>query len=529
MRFRSTAALATLAALPGLALGPPDSPAVATSVPPAPAAATGAAAAPPRVDTIPPSDTVPPADSVPAASASELRSLADSLAEGMISEDRTGGVSMAVVRGPDTLVYRGWGHANLELEAPAGVETVYRIGSVTKQFTAALVQKLAAAGSLSVEDTLARWVELTDAWRRPESPVTLRHLLTHTSGIPSYTSVDAFWEESALPLSHREILDFVREDSLEFTPGEDWSYSNTGYYLLGMVVEEAAGRPYDAVLRDSLLVPLGLERTSYCWQAPLIEGRADGYTRSDSVPGPGELEAPRLVNARALSMAPPFSAGALCSTVGELLEWTRGLHAGQLLPARRLEEMTTEATLADGEGTGYGFGLGVSELGGRRKLSHGGGINGFSAALAHYPAESGAGDDVTIAVLANSDAAPIGRIEEELARAALGVPAPEVADLPVPPSLAQRVTGRYAIAGELPTEVRLRDGKLFAQAEAQREWRMLYQGTRESDGDPVAVFRAEFDPKRVRLEFVLPEERGGASPAFILHQGGQSVRADRMD
>lgn len=512
MRYGSTVTLAALTVLLCLGLAPP------ADAPPAPAGDVSHA----------PTATRVPADTVAPASAAEVRSLADSLAEGMISEGRTAAVSMAVIRGADTLVHAGWGDASVELDAPATAETVYRIGSLTKQFTAALLQRLAAAGSLSGDDTLARWIELPEAWRSQETPVTLRHLLTHTSGIPSYTSVDAFWEESALPLSHEEVLDFVREDSLQFTPGTDWSYSNTGYYLLGMVAEEVTGRPYDDVLRDSLLAPLGLERTSYCWRAPVIQARAAGYARSDSVPGVGKLEAPRLVNARPLSMAPPFSAGALCSTVGELVEWTRALHGGDVLAPERLGEMTTEATLADGEGAGYGFGLSVSELGSHRKLSHGGGINGFSSVLAHYPEEEGPGDDLTVAVLANADGAPVGRTEEELARAVLGVPAPEVADLPVPASLTERVTGRYLIAGELPTEVRLRDGKLFAQAEGQREWRMLYQGTEETDQGPAAVFRAEFDPERVKLEFLLPEEPGTPSPAFVLYQAGQSVRAERV-
>ena len=471
------------------------------------------------------------ADTVPPASAERVRSLADSLAGTLIAENRTAGISIAVLRGPDTLLLEGYGEANVELDVPATPKTVYRIGSVTKQFTAALVQKLAAAGTLALEDSLARWVEVPDAWQSPETPVTLRHLLTHTSGIPSYTAVDAFWEASVRHLTHEELLAFVRDDSLAFTPGTDWSYSNTGYYLLGMVVEEATGRPYDRVLRDSVLAPLGLDRTTYCWQTPILEGRADGYTRSDSIPGRGKLDSARLVNARPLSMAPPFSAGALCSTARELVEWTRSLHGGDLLPADRLEEMTTEAALADGEGTGYGLGLSVGDLGGHRRVGHGGGINGFSSTLSHYPGEEGPEDDVTIAVLANSAAIAggTGRVEQALARAALGLPTPEVADRPVPPELAERITGRYSVGGSLPTDVRLRDGDLYAQAEGQSEWRMLFQGTEEIDEGTAAVFRAEFNPQAVELEFLLPEDPNAPVRAFLLHQGGQTIRAERVE
>lgn len=410
------------------------------------------------------------------ATAVRLRALADSLARELIDAKRTGGLSVAVVRGPDTLVHQGYGRANVELNVPATAATVYRIGSVTKQFTAALVQKLAAAGTLSVDDGLARWVELPSAWRSPTTPVTVRHLLTHTSGIPSYTGVDAFLEENARHLSHEEVLAFVRDDSLEFTPRTDYSYSNTGYYLLGMVIEETTGQPYDNVLRDSLLAPMGLEDTSYCWQVPIIPGRADGYARSDSVPG----------------------------------LWTR-------------------AVLANGDTTDYGFGLSVSELDGHRKISHGGGINGFSSALAHYPEGAGPEDDLTVAVLVNSEAVGAGSVEVALGRAALGIPTPAVSDRPVRASLAERLTGRYVIGGELPAGVRFRSGNLFVQAEGQRQFRLLYQGTEETDHGPAAVFRAEIDPENVKLDFLLPGERGAESPAFILHQGGGTVRADRVE
>lgn len=468
-------------------------------------------------------------DTVAAASAAELRSLADSVAGSLISARKTAGLSVMIVRGADTLVHAGHGKADLELGAPATATTVYRVGSVTKQFTAALVQTLAAAGTLSVEDPLSRWLEVPPAWRSTERPVTLRHLLTHTSGIPSYTGDDEFWSRAALPLAHDEVLDFVRDDSLEFTPGTDWSYSNTGYYLLGMVVEEATGRRYDRVLRDSLLAPLGLEATRYCWQAPLVEGRAEGYTRSDSVPGMGRLEEERLVNARQLSMAPPFAAGALCSTVGDLVTWTRALHAGDVLPRAETGEMTTRARLAGGDTTHYGFGLSVGEVEDRRRIAHGGGINGFSAVLAHYPTGEGPGDDLTVAVLVNSDAASAGEVEEPLARAALGIPPVEVDDRPVSAALAERLTGRYVVGGRLPAEVRRRDGRLYADPEGQPEFRLLFQGVEDTDEGRAAVFRAGFDPEGVKLEFLLPDGTGASSPAFVLHQGGATLRAERED
>lgn len=464
------------------------------------------------------------------ASSTELEALADSLAGKLIAAGRTAGLSVTVVRGPDTLVSKGWGHANLELMVPATPETVYRVASITKQFTAALVLRLAAAGTLSLDDAVDRWVPLPDAWRFPETPITLRHLLNHTSGIPSFTESDGFDEKSQLDFTREQVLDLVRGTPLQFRPGTFFSYSNTGYTLLGMVVERATGRSYDVVLRDSLFIPLGLEETRYCWRAPLIENRADGYTRSDSVPGPGALDAPRLVNAPYISMAVPFSGGGLCSTAGDLVDWTRALHGGEVLPDSLLGEMTSEARLNDGRGAGYGLGLGVTNFQGHRKLAHGGNIAGFHAMLSHYPENEGPGDDLTIAVLTNADASRVFGVEQTLARRALGMPAPEVADRSVPGRLGARLSGRYHyVRRGTFAEIRFRDGELYYDPGDREAFRLLYQGTRESERGRVAVFRPVILPLGVRSDFLLPEGASAPSPAHVVHNGYRLVWMKREE
>lgn len=449
--------------------------------------------------------------------ASELEAIADSLAEQQISDGLTAGLSVAVVRGSDTLVWKGWGQADLELDVPATPETVYRVASITKQFTAALILKLNAAGTLSLEDPVTRWVELPGAWRSEGTPIKLRHLLSHTSGIPSFTEAEGFGYRERLDLTHDDVLDLVREDSLHFPPGTFFSYSNTGYQLLGMVVEEVTGRHYEAVLRDSLLAPLGLDRTRYCWEAPLIENRAEGYTRSDSVPGLGKLDVPRLVNAPYVSMKVPFSGGSLCSTVGDLVAWTQALHDGAVIPDSLLEEMTREARIMNAWGAGYGFGLGVTDVHGHRRLAHGGRIDGFRALISHYPEGEGMGDDLTVAVLANAEGAGVGPMEAALARAALGLPAPEVADRTVPRELATRVTGIYWVPrGSNLVRVFLRDGRLYVQPGEQEASRLYFQGVRDVEEGTAAVFRPEFDPEATRIDFLLPEDSATKSPIHIV-------------
>lgn len=436
----------------------------------------------------------------PPTSAREVEAFTDSLARATLEESPAAGMSVAVARGGDTLVHAGWGRADLELDVPATSGTVYRIGSLTKQFTAAAVLRLAEDGRLALDDTLGAFLTGFDTGDRR---VTVRQLLTHTSGLKSYTDLEAFWEKSRLDLSHRELLSLLGDEPFEFEPGTSYAYSNTGYYVLGMIVEEVTGRDYGDWMREELFRPLGLDDTRYCSGRPVIEERAEGYRVADD----GEL-----VNDEPLSMAAPFAAGALCSTVGDLLAWTRALHGGRVVSPSALEAMTTPEVLPDGTDTGYGFGLSVGSLDGHTRIAHGGGINGFSSRLAHYP-----DDDLTIAVLVNTRGARAGQLEDRIAREALGLPQPEVADLPLSEAEARRYTGKYMIrrAG-LPVQVVLEDGQLKAQPAGQPAFDLLHQGEHE--------FRASFDPD-VRLVFRV---EGGKAGSFVLHQGGETRDAVRV-
>jgi CubicO group peptidase (beta-lactamase class C family) len=236
------------------------------------------------------------------------------------------GVSVAVIRGGrDTLVFRGYGLADVENDVPATAETVYRIGSVSKQFTAAAVLQLAEPKRISLDAPISRYVpRLPAAWRA----IRVRHLLNHTAGIPDFRErwlMDDLREEALTPDS---VIGLVRNDPLEFEPGTQWRYSNIGYILLGLLIERVTSEPYAHYLRSRLLKPLGLTATRYCDVTPLIRHRAEGYEQRDT----------SVVNARYISMTVPFAAGGLCSTVGDGDRWSscdspqrrdRGLPRGQ--------------------------------------------------------------------------------------------------------------------------------------------------------------------------------------------------------
>jgi D-alanyl-D-alanine carboxypeptidase len=288
--------------------------------------------------------------------------------------------------------------------------------------------------------------------------VLVRHLLNHTSGIPSYTDIGArFGRVARLDLPPDSLLAIVASDSLMFEPGTHFYYNNTGYFMLGQVIERATGTTYGRYLEQTLFKNAGLSNTFYCDTRRLIPNRAQGYDRLGS----------SFVNTSFLSMDLPNAAGSLCSTVGDLVSWTQQLHGGRVVNAASLAQMTTPVTLPSGRPMRYGYALTVDTVGGHALVEHGGGINGFSAYLSYAPADS-----LVVAVLTNTASGPSSRVTRDLLQAALGVApvaAAAVQDLPLTPAERARYVGEYAVTQPDGTRRTSRvfeqDGKLlFAQA-----------------------------------------------------------------
>jgi len=391
---------------------------------------------------------------------------ADSLAESAVRSGNVAALTIAVVRGRDTLVSKGYGMADIENDVAATAQTVYRIGSVTKQFTSVTIMRLIEQGKLSLDDDVTKFVPNAPTHGRK---VLVRHLLNHTSGIPSYTDVGPqFGRVARMDLAHDSLLAIVRNDSMQFDPGTHFYYNNTGYFLLGMIIEKVTGRKYGDYVRDSLFVPNGLTSTIYCSVAPLIKRRASGYDRRPD----------GLVNTDYLSMDLPYAAGSLCSTVGDLVKWTTLLHSGKLVNTSSFRAMTSPVPLTSGRPMSYGFGLSVDTLGSHRRIHHGGGINGFISELAHYP-----DDSLTIVVLSNTSPAPANEIADALARVAFGMPArsaPErPADLPIAADELARLAGNYAVifpnGSRRPTKISANGQQLMMQIEGQPAVRMMKQ------------------------------------------------------
>jgi len=300
--------------------------------------------------------------------------------------------SVLVAKGNEVVFEMSAGMANVEWNIPDSAATKFRIGSLTKQFTAAAILLLQERGKLAVDDPIARYLkEVPAAWQA----VTLRQLLTHTAGVPDTADLskkeNREWELSGF--NSMMLFERMRHLPLDFSPGTEFKYSNTGYLLLGWAVERASGQTYQDFLHKNIMVPLGLDNSGFDSAVPILPQRASGY-RTGSL---------GIRNANYLDMRAPGAAGGLYSTTGDLLKWTRALFGNKLLQPASLAAMTTPNR------GHYGFGLQIESKNGRQRFAHAGGINGFGSFLAYFPAS-----DVTIVVLANVEGPAASLLEEQL-------------------------------------------------------------------------------------------------------------------
>lgn len=408
----------------------------------------------------------------PAATGADDRGALLERIDGLVADSMeatlTPGISVAVQYRGELIVARGYGLADVENRVPATEHTVYRIGSVTKQFTAAAVMKLVEEGKVALDDPMTRHF--------PDYPVgefhiTVGQLLDHTSGIKGYTEMPAFWEKGRLDLSHEQMIELFSTVPYEFEPGDRYQYNNSGYYLAGLLIEKASGRSYAEYLEETFFRPLGMRESHYLYNDPIVPNRAEGYRVEDGV----------LLNDEPLSMHLPFAAGALGSSVLDLVRWIVALGSGDVVGPDGLATMTTRRHLPGGDEIGYGLGLAVGEMAGRLKISHGGGINGFLSQLSWYP-----DDEVIVAVLSNSTSAEPGPLEARIARAVLGVPEPNHTAVELTEDELERYAGIYDF-GRNPIPVLVREGKLLiAGRETVPIGEHRFAGTR--DQEQIAIF-----------------------------------------
>lgn len=399
--------------------------------------------------------------------------------------------SVLVAKDGAPVLRESFGAADREWDVANTADTKFRLGSITKQFTAVAILQLAEQGKLAVDDPISKYyADASPAWAK----VTIKHLLTHTSGIPSYTGLPTFFEKSSkLPLKPDEIVKLTRDMPLEFEPGAKYAYNNTGYILLGYVIEKVSGESYADYVARRIFAPLGMKDSGYDVSGVILKKRASGYQ--------GSKDGWR--NAEYLDMTLPYAAGSLYSTTDDLLIWDRALADGKILTPASRQAMFTDY------GHRYGYGWLVSTVGGRSQVGHGGGIHGFSTGIVRYP-----NDGVVAIVLANNSGSPSYAIAQNLAGLCAGTWRPPEA-IALPAATLDRYVGAYVLSPSFTLTISRQGDQLISQ------------GTNQG---PVPIYPSapgEFFARIVNAKISFTQSGDAPATALVLHQGGEDRPAPR--
>jgi CubicO group peptidase (beta-lactamase class C family) len=367
------------------------------------------------------------------------------------------GAAIIVRRAGRTLFRKGYGMADLELGIKVEPDMIFRLGSITKQFTATAILMLAEQDKLSLQDKIDKYF--------PDFPtagnkVTIEHLLSHTSGIMSYTNMEEWlplWRKDMTP---QEIIDMSRDKPFEFAPGERWKYNNSGYVMLGAIIEKVSGQTYEQFIQTKIFTPLGMTHSCYGNAERVIPRRVPGYQKDND----------GFINAPYLSMTQPYAAGSLLSSVDDLAVWNDAVFSGKLLNKEWLDKAFTPYLLANGESTGYNCGWCISDLRGHRTIEHGGGINGFTSYALALP-----DDKVYVAILTNS--AIQGREPEpravRIAELVLGLPPLERRPVTLSTAELNALVGVYANPADEKRYITREGEKLFSQRAGGAKYAIL--------------------------------------------------------
>jgi CubicO group peptidase (beta-lactamase class C family) len=401
--------------------------------------------------------------------------------------------SVLVARDGRILLDRGYGFANREWNIPNDGETKFRLASVTKQFTAVAIMLLNERGLVDLDAPVKTWLpEAPPAW----DGVTVRHLLTHTSGVPDYTGFDDYEALKTLPTSVDGLIGRFRDRPLEFQPGENWAYSNSGYVLLTAIIQKVSGQSYAAFVAENLFRPAGMNDSGYDSHAAILPRRASGYTPTRR----------GIVNAGYIDMTVPQGAGALYSTTRDLLKWEEALFGGRLLDPASL------ATLTRPYRDNYALGLTVKTEKGDTTISHSGGIEGFNTHMAYDPERR-----LTVIVLSNLNgpAAKLGMNLMTLARGGTVVLNEERRAIAISPEAMRPYEGVYELSPDFSITVAVVDGKLTVQ------------GTGQSALEMQAEAQDAFFSRAIDAQISFTRNDAGAVTGLVLHQGGSEMSGRR--
>ena len=354
----------------------------------------------------------------------------DSLMNNSYKSNAPGAVVLVAVNGKP-IFRKAYGMANMELSVPNKPEDIFAVGSMSKQFTAVCILKLAQEGKLSLGDDIKKYLPDYNTHGRT---ITVENLLTHTSGITSYTEKKDFMKKLMTDYSKNEMEKFFMDDSLLFEPGSNWSYSNSNYFLAALIVEKISGIPFEKYLKENVLEPAGMKHTYFLTHDSVITGLVNGYDK---------LGDDKYRDAIYLSYNWTFGAGELASCADDLLKWDEALYTNKIVDQKWLRKAWTSFVLPDGNKTNYGFGWAIGNYKNTEIIRHGGAINGFLSDAIRIPSKH-----VFSVVLSNYTGVAPGKINEKIALEAAGIPLEEPAAVAVPEDELKKYSGVFELNRE---------------------------------------------------------------------------------
>ncbi|MCW3119857.1 MAG: serine hydrolase [Chitinophagaceae bacterium] len=354
------------------------------------------------------------------------------------------GAAVLVARKGKVIYKKAFGMANLELNMPMQEESIFKIGSITKQFTAIAILQLMEQGKLTLQDAITRFI--------PDYPmqgktITIEHLLTHTSGIQDFTSIPDSVNRLAMDYTPKEMVDYFKNQPMRFAPGTKWEYSNSGYFLLGYIIEKITGNSYANYLEQNIFKPLGMTNSQYASDSRVIKNRVDGYIKSNQ----------GFENAPYESMTHPYAAGAIQSTVEDLFKWNQAVHSYKLVKKETLDKALSRYKLTDGKETAYGYGWRLGSVYDIPSIWHGGLVSGFISMETYLPRE-----DVFVTVFSNCQCNSPEVITSRLAALAAGKPI-EYKEISMGSADLLQYAGLYENERGQQRIISVSDNKLFMQ------------------------------------------------------------------
>lgn len=402
--------------------------------------------------------------------------------------------SVLIAKDGKILLSKGYGMANYSDQVPNTPHTKFKLASVSKQFTALAIVMLQEKGKLSVADKLSKYI--------PDYPkgdsITIHHLLTHTSGIPDFTSLPVFDSIMTRTLTLEQEINLFKYKSLDFKPGSKFSYSNSGYLLLSYIIERSSGKKFGAFMKENIFDPVGMKNTGLYDNREVLQHVAQGYTE----------EGENLVNAQYIDMSIPSGAGALYSTVEDMYLWDRALYTEKLVSKTSMEQISTPFL------DNYGYGWSIADFAKHKWMFHTGGIQGFATVMNRFP-----DDDMCIVILKNVDSQKLFSANKIIRCVMFG----EKYELPVERKIAavdkkayEKFKGEYELMPGFVMTISTEEGKIYAQATNQPRLELYPEA------------ECLYFSKAVDAQIEFTKDKKGNITTLTLHQGGQHIPGKKI-